>query len=201
MLWVETPSNPLLRITDLRLAKTLATRANALAGGGQHLPLPALQRPLTLGADIVVHSTTKYLNGHSDVVGGAVVAREQALAGTTGLVGQCDRGDRCAVRQLSHPARPADAASPDSHPSENAAAVAELLAGHPAVARVHYPGLPDHPGHELAARQQAGFGAMVSFELEGGESRGRGLRRWPAVLHARRITRRRGVAGRPSGDR
>jgi cystathionine gamma-synthase len=170
MLWVETPSNPLLRITDLRLAKQLATRANALLVVDNTFLSPALQRPLTLGADIVVHSTTKYLNGHSDVVGGAVIAREQALAeqlawwaNVIGVTG-APFDSYLTLRGLR-----------TLHPRirthlENAAAVAELLAGHPAVARVHYPGLPDHPGHELAARQQAGFGAMVSFELEGGET-------------------------------
>jgi len=170
MLWVETPSNPLLRITDLRLAKQLATRANALLVVDNTFLSPALQRPLTLGADIVVHSTTKYLNGHSDVVGGAVVAREQALAeqlawwaNVIGVTG-APFDSYLTLRGLR-----------TLHPRirthlENAAAVAELLAGHPAVAKVHYPGLADHPGHELAARQQAGFGAMVSFELEGGES-------------------------------
>jgi cystathionine gamma-synthase len=170
MLWVETPSNPLLRITDLRLAKQLATRANARLVVDNTFLSPALQRPLTLGADIVVHSTTKYLNGHSDVVGGAVIAREQALAeqlawwaNVIGVTG-APFDSYLTLRGLR-----------TLHPRirthlENAAAVAELLAGHPAVARVHYPGLPDHPGHELAARQQAGFGAMVSFELEGGET-------------------------------
>ena len=170
MLWVETPSNPLLRITDLRLAKTLATRANALLVVDNTFLSPALQRPLTVGADIVVHSTTKYLNGHSDVVGGAAVAREQALAeqlawwaNVIGVTG-APFDSYLTLRGLR-----------TLHPRirthlENAAAVAELLAAHPAVARVHYPGLPDHPGHDLAARQQTGFGAMVSFELEGGES-------------------------------
>jgi cystathionine gamma-synthase len=170
MLLVETPSNPLLRITDLRLAKTLATRANALLVVDNTFLSPALQRPLTLGADVVVHSTTKYLNGHSDVVGGAVVAREQALAeqlawwaNVIGVTG-APFDSYLTLRGLR-----------TLHPRirthlENAAAVAELLAAHPAVATVHYPGLADHPGHELAARQQAGFGAMVSFELEGGES-------------------------------
>ncbi len=170
MLWVETPSNPLLRITDLRLAAALARKAGALLVVDNTFLSPALQRPLTLGADIVVHSTTKYLNGHSDVVGGAVIARESALAekltwwanviGVTGAPFDSYltlRGLRTLhARMRSH--------------LENAAAVAELLASHPAVARINYPGLPGHPGHALAARQQAGFGAMVSFELEGGEA-------------------------------
>ncbi len=168
MLWVETPSNPLLRITDLHLAARLARQAGALLVVDNTFLSPALQRPLTLGADVVVHSTTKYLNGHSDVVGGAVIAREPALAqelawwanviGVTGAPFDSYltlRGIRTLhARMRLH--------------LENAAAVANLLASHPAVARVHYPGLPDHPGHTVAARQQSGFGAMVSFELEGG---------------------------------
>ena len=170
MVWVETPSNPLLRITDLALAARLARRAGALLAVDNTFLSPALQRPLSLGADLVVHSTTKYLNGHSDVVGGAVIAREAALAvelawwanviGVTGAPFDSYLTLR-GLRTL-HPRM-------RSH-LENAAAVAELLARHPAVAQVNYPGLPDHPGHRLAARQQAGFGAMLSFELEGGEA-------------------------------
>ena len=170
MLWIETPSNPLLRITDLALAVSLSRQAGAVVVVDNTFLSPVLQRPLTLGADIVVHSTTKYLNGHSDVVGGAVIAREKAvadelaaLANILGVTGSpfdaylTLRG----IRTL-HPRM-------RSH-LENAAAVASLLNRHPAVAAVHYPGLPDHPGHALAARQQDGFGAMVSFELEGGET-------------------------------
>jgi len=170
MLWVETPSNPLLRITDLALAVPLARRAGAQVVVDNTFLSPALQRPLAFGADLVVHSTTKYLNGHSDVVGGAVVARESNLAeelawwanviGVTGAPFDSYltlRGLRTLHARLR------------SH-LENAAAVVDLLASHPAVARVHYPGLPEHPGHAVAARQQSGFGAMVSFELEGGEA-------------------------------
>ncbi|MDZ4864896.1 MAG: cystathionine gamma-synthase [Gemmatimonadota bacterium] len=170
MLWVETPSNPLLRITDLTLAVSLSRQAGALLVVDNTFLSPVLQRPLTLGADLVVHSTTKYLNGHSDVVGGAVVAREQALAeelaalanvlGVTGSPFDAYLTLR-GIRTLHSRMR--------SH-LENAAAVANLLASHPAVSTVHYPGLPGHPGHALAARQQDGFGAMVSFELEGGET-------------------------------
>jgi cystathionine gamma-synthase len=152
---------------------------------------PMLQQPLALGADVVVHSTTKYLNGHSDVVGGAVVAREQALAeqlawwanviGVTGAPFDSYLTLR-GLRTLHPRIR--------SH-LENATAVAELLAGHPAVARVHYPGLPDHPGHESWRRPSAG-GLQGDVELRAGgwRVRGRCVRRWPAVLHARRITRR-----------
>ncbi len=170
MLWVETPSNPLLRITDLALAARLAGQAGALLVVDNTFLSPALQQPIALGADLVVHSTTKYLNGHSDVVGGAVIARDAALheqlawwANVIGVTGApfdsylTLRGLRTLHARIRHHL-------------ENAAAVADLLARHPAVARVYYPGLPDHPGHALAARQQAGFGAMVSFELEGGEA-------------------------------
>ena len=170
MLWVETPSNPLLRITDLELAVSLARQAGAQVVVDNTFLSPALQRPLSLGADLVVHSTTKYLNGHSDVVGGAVVAREARLAeelawwanviGVTGAPFDSYLTLR-GLRTL-HPRLRAH--------QENAAAVVELLATHPAVAEVHYPGLPSHPGHDIARRQQSGFGAMVSFELEGGEA-------------------------------
>jgi cystathionine gamma-synthase len=170
MLWVETPSNPLLRITDLRHAGALARGAGALFVVDNTFLSPALQRPLRFGADLVVHSTTKYLNGHSDVVGGAVIAREAALAeqlawwanviGVTGAPFDSYLTLR-GLRTLHPRIR--------SH-LENAAAVVELLARHPAVARVHYPGLPDHAGHAVAARQQDGFGAMVSFELENHET-------------------------------
>ena len=169
LVWVETPSNPLLRITDLRAVCRQATRIGALVAADNTFLSPALQRPLELGADLVVHSTTKYLNGHSDVVGGAVVARDTRLleeiawwANCLGLTGSpfdsylTLRGLRTLhARMRVH--------------LENAAAVVERLRTHPAVARVYWPGLPDHPGHTVAAAQQSGFGAMVSFELTGGE--------------------------------
>jgi len=170
LLLIETPSNPLLRITDLALAVRLARQTGALAVADNTFLSPALQRPLAFGADLVVHSTTKYLNGHSDVVGGAVIARTEELAaeiawwgnvvGVTGAPFDSYltlRGLRTLHARLR------------SH-LENAAQIAELLAGHEAVSRVYYPGLPDHPGHELARAQQQGFGAMVSFELAGGEA-------------------------------
>lgn len=170
LLWVETPSNPLLRITDLALAVALARKAGAQVVVDNTFLSPALQRPLSFGADLVVHSTTKYLNGHSDVVGGAVVAREKALAeelawwanviGVTGAPFDSYLTLR-GLRTLHPRLR--------SH-LDNAAAVVECLATHPAVARVHYPGLASHPGHAIARRQQQGFGAMVSFELHGGEA-------------------------------
>lgn len=168
MLWVETPSNPLLRITDLRLAASLCRGRETLLIADNTFLSPALQRPLELGADIVVHSTTKYLNGHSDVVGGAVVARDRALheelawwANCLGVTGApfdsflTLRGLRTLHARIA------------VH-LDNAAAVVDALCNHPAVERVYYPGRPDHPGHVLAVRQQFGFGAMVSFDLAGG---------------------------------
>jgi len=162
---LETPSNPLLRITDLGLAITAAHEQGALVVVDNTFLSPALQNPLALGADLVLHSTTKYINGHSDVVGGAIIARDQSIheqlawwANTLGLTGAAFdsfmtlRGLRTLeARMRVH--------------QENAAAVAQLLAASPAVSRVYYPGLLDHPGHTIAAKQQKGFGAMVSFEL------------------------------------
>lgn len=165
---VETPSNPLLRITDVEAIAGLCQENGALLAVDNTFLSPALQRPLSLGADLVIHSTTKYLNGHSDMVGGAVVASDLDLhfelqwwANCLGLSGapfdsyMTLRG----VRTL-HPRIRAH--------EENTAAVVDLLVQHPAVAKVHYPGLEDHPGHEIASRQQDGYGAMVSFELECG---------------------------------
>lgn len=166
---VETPSNPLLRITDLRFVIDAAHKAGALAVVDNTFLSPALQRPFEFGADIVLHSTTKYINGHSDVVGGAVIAKtkeHQELltwwGNALGLTGSpfdsflTLRGLRTLDARLR------------VH-QENATAIATLLDGHAAVAKVYFPGLESHPGHALAARQQKGFGAMISFELEGGD--------------------------------
>jgi cystathionine gamma-synthase len=168
LVWIETPSNPLLRITDLSAVIAAAHAAGALALVDNTFLSPALQRPIEHGADFVLHSTTKYINGHSDVVGGAVVARDAARhealawwANALGLTGSpfdsflTLRGLRTLDARLR------------VH-QENAAALAERLQRHPACAAVHYPGLASHPGHALAARQQHGFGAMVSLELAGG---------------------------------
>jgi cystathionine gamma-synthase len=168
LVWIETPSNPLLRITDIRRIAAAGHAAGALVVADNTFLSPALQRPLTLGADLVVHSTTKYLNGHSDVVGGAVIAADPALgeelcwwANCLGITGSpfdsylTLRGVRTLfARMTQHLA--------------NAQAVAESLAAHDAVSKVYYPGLPDHPGHALAKSQQSGFGAIVSFELASG---------------------------------
>ncbi len=170
LVWIETPSNPLLRITDLRFVIEAAHKAGALALVDNTFLSPALQRPIVdFDADFVLHSTTKYINGHSDVVGGAVVSRDAAQheqltwwANCLGLTGSpfdsflTLRGLRTLDARLR------------VH-QENTQALVGLLDGHPAVRALHYPGLPSHPGHALAARQQHGFGAMLSLELEGGE--------------------------------
>ena len=170
LVWIETPSNPLLRLTNIRFVAEAAHQAGALVCVDNTFLSPALQQPIPLGADLVVHSTTKYLNGHSDVVGGAVVARDVDLheqlawwANALGVTGSpfdsllTLRGLRTlSVRLAQH--------------QTNAQAIAERLHDHDAVAAVHYPGLRSHPQHELARRQQSGFGAIVSVELAGGET-------------------------------
>lgn len=168
MVWIETPSNPLLRVTDIRAVCSVASELGAISVVDNTFLSPALQRPLTLGADVVVHSTTKYLNGHSDVVGGAVVTRNPALLETLEFWANCLglsgapfdsyltlRGVRTLFPRLAQ------------HEA-NARAIASLLQAHPAVSAVHYPGLESHPGHAIAKAQQDGFGAMLSFELAGG---------------------------------
>ncbi|WP_058834044.1 O-succinylhomoserine (thiol)-lyase [Luteimonas abyssi] len=167
---VETPSNPLLRITDLRFVIDAAHRAGALVAVDNTFLSPALQTPIAFGADVVLHSTTKYINGHSDVVGGAVVAASADLherfgwwANALGITG-APFDSFLTLRGL----RTLDARLRVHQ--ENAAAVAAQLDTHPAVARVYWPGLESHPGHAIAARQQKGPGAMLSVELHGGEA-------------------------------
>ena len=171
LVWIETPSNPLLRITDLRFVIDAAHKAGALALVDNTFLSPALQRPIAdFDADFVLHSTTKYINGHSDVVGGAVVSKDQAQheqltwwANCLGLT--CSPFDSfLTLRGL----RTLDARLRVHQ--ENTVALVDALDGHPAVRALHYPGLASHPGHALAARQQHGFGAMLSVELEGGEA-------------------------------
>ena len=165
---VETPSNPLLRITDLRFVIDAALRAGALGAGDNTFLSPALQQPIAFGADAVLHSTTKYINGHSDVVGGALVGATPELherfgwwANALGLPGS-PFDSFLALRGL----RTLDARLRVHQ--ENAEVIAHQLQAHPAVARVYWPGLESHPGHAVAARQQKGFGAMLSVELDGG---------------------------------
>jgi cystathionine gamma-synthase len=170
LILVETPSNPLLRIVDIEEMSTAAKACGALLAVDNTFLSPALQKPITLGADVVIHSTTKYLNGHSDVVGGAIVAATPELAEQLNWWANC----------LGITGAPFDAyltlrgirtlhARMQQH-EKNANVLAELLDEHESVERVYYPGLRSHPGHETAAQQQTGFGGMVSFELAGGEA-------------------------------
>lgn len=168
LLWIETPSNPLMRVSDIAALAKLAKAADARVAVDNTFLSPALQKPLSLGADYVVHSTTKYLNGHSDVVGGAVVANTaedvQQLkwwANCCGVTGSpfdswlTLRGLRTLYARIERQ-------------QESAGRIAARLAGLSQIAAVHYPGLPAHPDHQLARRQQRGFGAMLSFELAPG---------------------------------
>lgn len=169
VIWVETPSNPLLGITDIAAVAEVAHSAGARLVVDNTFASPYLQQPLSLGADVVVHSTTKYVGGHSDVVGGALVTADATLAeelvyhqnAMGAVAGPFDswltlRGIKTlAVRMDRH--------------SANAARVAELLVSHPKVTKVYYPGLPEHELHEVAAKQMKDFGGMVSFRVEGGE--------------------------------
>ena len=170
LIWVETPTNPLLSIVDIAAIAEVGKQNSAKVLVDNTFASPALQRPLTLGADVVLHSTTKYIGGHSDVVGGALVTNDNELDdafaflqnGAGAVPGPFDayltiRGLKTLVLRM------------ERH-NENASAVAEFLAGHPSVSTVLYPGLSTHPGHEIAARQMAGFGGMVSVRMRGGRA-------------------------------
>ncbi|MFE4469744.1 cystathionine gamma-synthase [Leifsonia sp. NPDC056824] len=173
VLWIETPSNPLMKVSDLASLVELGHAAGALVVVDNTFASPALQQPLSFGADVVVHSTTKYLGGHSDVIGGALVFADAELAEkaqfiqfAAGAVSSpmdawlTVRGIKTLdVRMKRH--------------SENAQAIAEALVGRPGIDAVYYPGLPDHPGHELAARQMSGFSGMLSVALSGGAAAAR----------------------------
>ena len=176
IVWVETPTNPLLGIADIATLADLAHDAGALLVIDNTFASPYLQQPLSLGADIVTHSTTKYCGGHSDVVGGAVVVAE-----TVAVQGFQDAADRIAFHQnsMGAVAGPFDAwlvlrglktlAVRMERHSDNAERVVEFLQSHPAVSAVHYPGLLSHPGHEVAKKQMRRFGGMISFQLKAGE--------------------------------
>ncbi|TDD79276.1 cystathionine gamma-synthase [Actinomadura rubrisoli] len=170
IIWVETPTNPLLGIADIAALAAVAHGAGALLVVDNTFASPYLQRPLALGADVVVHSTTKYMGGHSDVVGGALIAADEAL------------GERLAFHQnaMGGVAGPFDAwltlrgiktlgVRMDRH-CANAERIVEMLTRHPAVRSVLYPGLPGHPGHDVAAKQMKAFGGMVSFRMESEEA-------------------------------
>jgi cystathionine beta-lyase/cystathionine gamma-synthase len=173
--WIESPTNPMLRLVDVAACADIARRHGAKLVVDNTFATPFLQNPLALGAHVVVHSTTKYIGGHSDVIGGAIVVDDEedaaalrfARNATGGVPGPWDawltlRGVKTlAVRMRQH--------------QENAAKIAAFLGERPEVERVHYPGLPDHPGHELAARQMRGFGGMLAIDLAGGEPAARNL--------------------------
>jgi len=178
LVWVETPSNPLMKITDLTAIAALARGAgpNIVTVCDSTFATPVLERPLDCGIDMVTHSTTKYLSGHSDVVGGALITRNQnylferarksqRYGGSVPSPFDCwltRRGiDTLPWRMRAH--------------SENGMRIAEFLFAHPAVETVHYPGLPSHPGHKIAARQMTGFGGMLSFEVRGGRDAAMGV--------------------------
>jgi cystathionine gamma-synthase len=169
MVWVETPSNPLLNIVDIAAVCDLAHDRGAVVVVDNTFATPALQQPLALGADVVIHSTTKYLGGHSDVVGGFAATSDERLAERVGFLqnaaGAVPGPFDC---YLVHRGARTLALRMERH-SSSAAAVAALLVDHPAVSEVLWPGLPSHPGHEVAARQMSGFGGMVSFRLAAGE--------------------------------
>ena len=169
LVWIETPSNPMMRIADIAALAALAHRRGGLLVVDNTFATPYLQQPLALGADVVVHSTTKYLGGHSDVVGGFVATNDAQV------------GERIAFLQNAAGAVPGPfdcyltlrgiktLAVRMDRQCANASAVAAMLAAHPAIAAVHYPGLPGHPGHAVAAAQMRAFGGMVSFTVRGGE--------------------------------
>ncbi len=175
MVWIESPTNPMLRLVDVAACAEIAERGGALLVVDNTFATPYLQNPLALGAQIVMHSTTKWIGGHSDVIGGAVVLDDEELYGklkftqnaSGGIPGPMDcyltlRGVKTlALRMQKH--------------QTNAWHLAELLSEHPKIERVHYPGLPDHPGHTLAARQMRGFGAVLTLDLAGGEAAARKL--------------------------
>jgi cystathionine beta-lyase/cystathionine gamma-synthase len=175
MLWIESPTNPMLRMVDIAACGEIARRRSAQLVVDNTFATPFLQNPLALGATLTLHSTTKYIGGHSDVIGGAVVVDDEELAkklqftrnATGGVPGPWDawltlRGAKTlALRMREH--------------ERNAASVAEFLVGRPEIAKVHYPGLPMHPGHDLARRQMRGFGGMLAIELRGGEAAARKL--------------------------
>ena len=165
LIWIETPSNPLLQAVDIQRISEQAKICNSLVAVDNTFLSPSLQNPLKLGADIVMHSTTKYINGHSDVIGGAVITNNHEIlsklkfwANTLGITGSpfdsylTIRGLRTLnIRMKEH--------------EKNAVAIVELLSNHPLIGNIYYPGLPDHPSHAIAKKQQSGFGGMLSFEL------------------------------------
>lgn len=169
LIWIETPSNPLLKVTDIRKVAEIAKEAEAILACDNTFATPVFQNPLLLGADIVMHSSTKYFGGHSDILGGALVTKKkdafwervklvQKVGGAVPSAMDCYWLTR-SMRTLAYRMK--------GH-GEHAMILAEYLSVHPKVDKVHYPGLKSHPGHEIAASQMTGFGGVVSFEVKGG---------------------------------
>jgi cystathionine gamma-synthase len=170
LVWVETPTNPLLSVADISVLAQIARSAGAMLVVDNTFASPYLQQPLSLGADAVVHSTTKYIGGHSDVVGGAIVVPDADLAARLAFMqNACGSVSGPFDAWLTLRGVKTLSARMDRH-CDNAMAVATMLAGHPKVTQVYYPGLPEHPGHEVAAKQMRGFGGMVSFRHADGEA-------------------------------
>lgn len=169
-IWIETPSNPLLNIVDMKAITAIAREAGVISVADNTFLSPYLQRPFEHGVDIVVHSTTKYLNGHSDVVGGAVITRQEDHAARISYLVNA-LGLACSPFDAWLVLRGVKTLGPrmEAH-QRGAIALATMLASHPKVERVYYPGLPGHPGHELAKRQQHGFGGMLSLDVKGGRA-------------------------------
>ena len=172
-IWIETPSNPLLRVVDIAAVTAIAREAGAVTIADNTFMSPCLQRPFEHGVDIVMHSTTKYLNGHSDVVGGCVVTRNNEHAERVAYIVNA-LGLACSPFDAWLVLRGIKTLAPrmEAH-QRGAMSLAEMLAEHPAVERVYYPGLPSHPQHKLAQRQQDGFGAMLSFDVRGSRAEAR----------------------------
>lgn len=177
MVWIESPSNPLLNVVDLEMVAEVARRRRLLTVMDNTFSTPCFLRPIEYGIDIVVHSTTKYLNGHCDIVGGAAVAATEELGQRlhylTNAMGTCASPFDCWLVLRGMKTLPLRM----KQHQENAFAIARYLAGHPRVKRVFYPGLEQHPGHDIATRQMKGFGGIVSFEVTGGMNEVRDLLR------------------------
>jgi cystathionine gamma-synthase len=184
LLWLETPSNPLLDVADLPALCAAGRHAGVLVGADNTFATPLLQQPLALGADVVVHSATKFIGGHSDLLSGITIAREQALAGRLrhrrGLSGATPGALEAflALRGLRTLALRLDRGQ------SNASELARRLDAHPAVSRVRYPGLPSHPGHRIAAAQMTGFGAVLAFEVADAATADRICNTLKVIVHA-----------------
>ena len=200
LIWIETPTNPLMNLVDLAAVAQIARERRVWTACDNTFLSPYFQRPLELGVDIVIHSTTKYINGHSDVVGGAVIVKDQALSERIGFLqnalGSCESPWDCFLVLRGIKTLPVRM---DAH-NRNALAIARWLEQHPKIERVLHPGLESHPQHALAKQQMKGFGGTFSFRVKGGQAGGLPHAGRRQTLHAGRIPGRRGVAHRAPVD-